>query len=75
MIGTIILSVGVILQMGFVGDSQLVTNVVQCQIIGGIANGFCASLSTVSDLVNECYNMSYKRAYVYGWFTNFSDLV
>lgn len=70
-VGTLVLAIGVMLQMGKVGDSQLVTNVVQCQIIGGIAAGFCASLSTVSDLVNEMYNMSYKRAYVYGWFTSF----
>lgn len=71
MIATIVLSIGAMLQMGQVGDTALVTNVVQCQIIGGIANGFCASLSTVSDMVNECYHMSYKRAYVYAWFTNF----
>ncbi|KAG5355966.1 UPF0695 membrane protein [Yarrowia sp. B02] len=71
LIATLILAIGAMLQMGKVGDSALVTNVVQCQIIGGIANGFCAALSTVNDMVDECYHMSYKRAYVYAWFTNF----
>lgn len=71
-IACIILAVCILLQRGQSGhSSQVVTSFLQCQILDGIANGFCGCLSTVSTFVNEMYAMTYKRAYVYGAFTCF----
>lgn len=68
MIGTIVLSIILLLQTGTLGDNHkpIITNKVKCMILSGFRDGFCGSLTTVSTFVSELVTMDTFYAYIYG---------
>lgn len=61
MIGTILACIFNILQHPDIGASVL-----QIQVLKGLSDGFCGSLTTVSSLVLELTNLPLPKAYSYG---------
>lgn len=65
--GTMILGMAYSLQHAAIGSSGLGGNsVVGCQVLQGIMDGFCGSMTTVSTWVLELSDSKRRHAYVYG---------
>lgn len=71
-LGSAVLAALVLLQRGAVASragsavAGVVAGRVRCDVVRGLADGFCGGLSTVSTLVNEMYGLGVARAYPYG---------
>ncbi|CAH2354966.1 fluoride export protein 1 [[Candida] railenensis] len=68
--GTLVLAILTLVVRGKVpgstDESQLITNVLHCQVITGVDDGFCGALTTVSTFVSELDSLKTKQAYKYG---------
>lgn len=60
-LGTMILGMAYDLQ-----HSSVASSIVGCQVLQGLADGFCGALTTVSTWVLELDTLRLRHAYVYG---------
>lgn len=65
MLATLVLAVLAVLQYG-APITVLMAGGISCQVISALADGFCATLSTVSTLVSELHSLRLKYSYIYG---------
>lgn len=65
--GTLVLSVLNLILRGktISGDGQLVSDVLSCQVLSGIDDGFCGGLTTVSTFISEIVSLRTIHAYKY----------
>jgi fluoride ion exporter CrcB/FEX len=65
-IAVTVLAVVVLLMRGKLKEGgQIVTSELSCQILQGLDDGFCGTLSTVSTFVVELHNLRLGRSYIY----------
>lgn len=80
-LGTLLLSILILLQRGTKPENtltRLVNDKLSCQVLEGLADGFCGCLTTVSTFVAELMNLKSYEPYVYGLvslLTSFAALV
>lgn len=67
MLGTAILAISYDLQHVHLGSGIVGGNVLGCEILAGISDGFCGCLTTVSTWVAELRSLRKHHAYVYGF--------